>query len=633
MISLARILFFTDDPEGGGVAQYNHAVLCALAARGYRVTCVQTRADNPLIRRQAEAGVLHDWLNFDTGSDFRRTLVNAEDADHFLHDHAPDLVVFSNGCPFSHFAAKQAAIRRQVPYVVVEGFVATYLANKFHELLEELGRHYAQAQAVIAVSHENLQLLHRCFRLPRGMGRVIYYGRPASYFQAPDPSTRNRLRTAWGIPADAVLGFTAARLDPIKGYQYQVAAIERLQRTVLWPRLYFAWAGTGVAEAQIREDVRLRGASDHVRFLGRRWDVPDCLAAADIYLHPSEAEGMPLAVMEAMARGLPVIASAVSGIPEELGPTGKLLPAPAGNAPAAVAALATTVEQWAGDDALRQAVGSACRARAEELFREERMVAQTLEVINRALLPVGDYVSPGLAVIRPDRHFPHMRIGDRGLSPWPYLRHYIPHNWYVDERFPLIGWLDRDETHILYHSALQFRGRRALEIGCLSDWSACHLALAGVELDVIHPLLAQSIFQDLIRTVLQAVAVPDSVSLHAGESPAKVQELGTLARRRWSLFFIDGEQEGPAPLRDAQVCAQFAADDAMIILHDLASPHVAQGLDYLREQGWQTLVYQTMQIMGVAWRGNVRPIQHQPDPRIAWDLPQHLLRYRHPDVP
>jgi hypothetical protein len=55
---------------------------------------------------------------------------------------------------------------------------------------------------------------------------------------------------------------------------------------------------------------------------------------------------------------------------------------------------------------------------------------------------------------------------------------------------------------------------------------------------------------------------------------------------------------------------------------------VTEGLDYLRKQGWETMIYQTMQIMGVAWRGNARPIGHVPDPRVPWSLPSHLSSYR-----
>ena len=66
----------------------------------------------------------------------------------------------------------------------------------------------------------------------------------------------------------------------------------------------------------------------------------------------------------------------------------------------------------------------------------------------------------------------------------------------------------------------------------------------------------------------------------------------------------------------------------MVVFHDLASPDVERGLDVLRREGWSVLVYQTMQIMGVAWRGQVRPVAHTPDPSVIWSLPLHLAEYR-----
>src|SRR5262245_54806187 len=103
-----------------------------------------------------------------------------------------------------------------------------------------------------------------------------------------------------------------------------------------------------------------------------------------------------------------------------------------------------------------------------------------------------DYVSPGLVSIYPDCCFPNLALGHKRQCAWPHLRRDIPHNWYVDRREPLIGFLNRDEAHILYNTALRFSGKPALEIGCWLGWSTCHLALAGVSLDVIDPLLGQS---------------------------------------------------------------------------------------------------------------------------------------------
>ncbi|WP_293126274.1 TylF/MycF/NovP-related O-methyltransferase [Microcoleus sp. bin38.metabat.b11b12b14.051] len=258
-------------------------------------------------------------------------------------------------------------------------------------------------------------------------------------------------------------------------------------------------------------------------------------------------------------------------------------------------------------------------------------VQQQSKITNNTLLPAGDYVSPGLKIILPDAYFPNMIVGDTNTCPWPYLRREIPHNWYVDSRASSVGFLSRDEAHILYNTALKFTGKKALEIGCWLGWSACHLALAGVELDVVDPLLEtenirQSVI-DSIQCALNASGVQTTVTLVPGYSPQRVEQLAKEFNRKWSLIFIDGEHEGDGPLNDAIACEKLAEEDAIILFHDLAAPAVAKGLDHLKQQGWQTIVYQTMQIMGAAWRGNIEPVKHQPDPNISWQLPAHLHGY------
>ncbi len=259
--------------------------------------------------------------------------------------------------------------------------------------------------------------------------------------------------------------------------------------------------------------------------------------------------------------------------------------------------------------------------------RDKGQLASARLVPGGAELPEGDYVSPGLSSVFPDACFPNMMVGDKAGNPWPHLRREVPHNWYCDRRRPLVGFLDRDEVLLLYNLALQFRGKGALEVGCWMGWSTCHLALAGVALDVLDPVLAESEHGKSVRESLAEAGVLASVRLFATSSPAGVRALAEATDTRWSLFFIDGDHEAPAPERDARECMQHAADDAMIVFHDLVSPDVEKGLDVLRRAGWNVLVYQTMQIVGVAWRGQVRPVAHVPDPAIAWSLPAHLAKY------
>ena len=239
--------------------------------------------------------------------------------------------------------------------------------------------------------------------------------------------------------------------------------------------------------------------------------------------------------------------------------------------------------------------------------------------------PDKDYVSPGLSVVVPDAHFPRMRVGDRSGHPWKYLRREVPHFWYADDRFPLMGFMNRDEAAILYNIALQFAGKPALEIGGWLGWSTCHLALAGVRLDVIDPAHADPDLRAIVEQSLAGCGVSAHVILTASRSPEGIRELGAERGKTWSLFVIDGDHEEPAPERDVQACLPYADRDCAFLFHDLASPAVAAGFSSLQREGFNVLIYQTAQIMGIAWRGHVTPVAHIPDPDVAWQLPHHLV--------
>jgi glycosyltransferase involved in cell wall biosynthesis len=376
-----HVLLYTDDPESGGVAQYNHSILCGLAHAGYRTACMQTSADNTLIEEQRRLGIAHHWIGFHTGREFARTLSDETDALRVFQTNRPDLIVFSDCCPFSNLAAQEVAMRLGIPYVVVIGFVGAYLAKDYAQCLPILEEQFKAARAVVAVSQENLRLLERCFRLAPGRGQVIHYGRPAKYFQPPDPAVRARLCSGHGIPANAVVCLTTARLRALKGFSIQLEAMRQLRGTAAWGKLQFVWAGDGDQRHHLEKEIARLNLKDHVHLLGHRLDAADWYDAADIFVLPSLLEGMPLSIMEAMAKGLPVAASSVSGIPEELADTGQLLPDPALGADKTIRMLAQTLARWAFDPAERTSIGRRGRERALRLFREELMVGRTLTAI------------------------------------------------------------------------------------------------------------------------------------------------------------------------------------------------------------------------------------------------------------
>lgn len=247
--------------------------------------------------------------------------------------------------------------------------------------------------------------------------------------------------------------------------------------------------------------------------------------------------------------------------------------------------------------------------------------------IETPAVPSGDYVSPGLDLVLPDVGFPDMIVGDMSVNDWPYLRRDIHHNWYVDRYSPTVGFVSRDEAAILYNTAKRFAGRPCLEIGCWRGWSTAHIALGCGALDVIDPILADDAHLAAVRAALARAGALDRVRFHPRPSPEEVHALFERTRRRWAFAFIDGDHEGDGPLNDAEAVARYAAADALVLFHDLLSPDVARGLGFFRDAGWRTMIYQTVQIMGVAWRGAVEPVAHIPDPAQRWWSPLHLAAY------
>jgi len=241
--------------------------------------------------------------------------------------------------------------------------------------------------------------------------------------------------------------------------------------------------------------------------------------------------------------------------------------------------------------------------------------------------PRRDYVSPGLVDPGLLRLFPSLEGGDVADLQWPYLRKDAPHIWRRDlrsRRNPYIGVLSLDEATLLHNNALPFRGKRGLEIGCHYAWSTAHLLAAGLDLDVIDPALGHP---DQMADVRASLTPIGDARLWAGFSPSVVPAVRAVRAEPWSFAFIDGYHEGDAPRDDAGAAIGLMADDALVMFHDLISPHVAAGLAVFADAGWSVGLYNTMQIMGVAWRGSARPAPHVADENMPGIFAEHLRRF------
>lgn len=181
-----------------------------------------------------------------------------------------------------------------------------------------------------------------------------------------------RARRAIGLPADVRVVGTVARLDPVKRLDVLIEACALVRRIA--PGTVLVVVGDGPTRASLERLAVERGLGDSVRFLGARDDARALVPAFDVYVNSSASEGVSLTVLEAMAAGLPVVATHVGGTPEVLtsGVTGLLVP------PDSAGAIAEAVLGLLDRPDDRARLGAAARARVVHDFSLDEMVRRYL---------------------------------------------------------------------------------------------------------------------------------------------------------------------------------------------------------------------------------------------------------------
>ncbi len=149
------------------------------------------------------------------------------------------------------------------------------------------------------------------------------------------PAERAAIRERLGMAEADVLALAVGRLVPQKGYPDLIAAMDLVRQKA--PAVRLVIAGDGELRGALETQVAHLGLGRHVRLLGTRRDVAELMAAADVFVNSSHWEGLPVAILEAMAAGLPVVATAVGDAARMIDEsTGIIVPAadPAGLAAA-----------------------------------------------------------------------------------------------------------------------------------------------------------------------------------------------------------------------------------------------------------------------------------------------------------
>ena len=188
-------------------------------------------------------------------------------------------------------------------------------------------------------------------------------------------TNKEQARTLIGASSDEMVFGSVGRLVPTKGHIYLIAAFEKVRK--VFPNSRLVIIGEGPLSGELKEKARKTSASSQISFLGYRKDVLELLKGLDVFVFPSLAEGLGLALIEAMGSRIPAIASKAGGIPEAFGQNkcGILVPAKDINS------LAEAMKEIAHlDQEKRKIMGNAARARIEEAFTTDTMSKGLMDI-------------------------------------------------------------------------------------------------------------------------------------------------------------------------------------------------------------------------------------------------------------
>jgi len=370
---VARILFVSTSTTVGGAEKTLYALATLLDHRRFPVAgVVSLKPEGHYAARLREQGVKVETLGLTRAprpSDARRLAA-------IIDRERPDVVhaVMYQAIQL----ARMAKTRARVPFKLVSSPRVNYRSRSWPTLLVDRWLK-ERDDLLIAESEASRRFLVR--KLGYRAGKVVVVrngvdlaGWPASKID------RQKKRLELRLGAGDLLVGAVGRLDEQKGFATLIAAMARLKGAAL----KCAVIGEGPERRRLEALIRKHELERSVWLLGERGEIPSWLSAFDAYCLPSLWEGLPNALLEAMALGLPVVASKVDGVPEAVtdGKDGLLVP------PADPAALARALQALAADADKRAALGAAAKATVSERFTLRRMIDEYQLAYDAAFAPV-----------------------------------------------------------------------------------------------------------------------------------------------------------------------------------------------------------------------------------------------------
>ncbi len=240
--------------------------------------------------------------------------------------------------------------------------------------------HWMLNDRVIAVS-EYTRRYHRFFNLvPKNRIHVIHNFIDCGRFSGHSSHLRRRVRESFGFDDSALLIGVIGNVSEKKGMTHLVRSMKQIVAEV--PEAFLLVVGNGQAQYfdALKSEAAGLGIGEHIIWAGHRSDVPDLLCALDLLASASLSENFPVSMIEAMAAGLPIVATAVGGVPECVveGETGLLV------RPGRSDALAAAIVSLLKDRELRKKIGETGRRRAFENFSPDAQLPLIEEVLRLA---------------------------------------------------------------------------------------------------------------------------------------------------------------------------------------------------------------------------------------------------------
>ena len=257
-----------------------------------------------------------------------------------------------------------AAWLAKVP-VVISWDVVTHPFNKLHSTAYHLAQR--NMNRVITVSDAINRQVVKERKVDPTKVKTIHYGVDHTKYKSYSDTSVMK-RKEFGFKKDDVILGTVARLTEQKGHKYLIEAAYAITRK--FPKVKFAFIGDGPLRQNLQQQISHLGLDSHFSFLGFRNDIPEIVGMLDVFVLPSLYEGLPNVVLEVMACGKPVVATAVDGTPEAVtdGTTGILVP------PRDPQALETAIIELLSDHNRRFIMGQEARKRMETIFSLDKQV-------------------------------------------------------------------------------------------------------------------------------------------------------------------------------------------------------------------------------------------------------------------